>query len=151
MYLEILWIPVIQGIQLRQCFLIYLAHHLHLVSLKAPPVPFALMVPCVLDHRLLQVVLEVQLDQVCRLVQEVLLLQTPPLSQSACPEVLFFHQTFQPSQIPDPLGVTDVLVVLVHRADLEFQALHHNLQGPAVQAVHCFHEVLFLLESREVP
>lgn len=31
-----------------------------------------------------------------------------------------------------PLGVLDVLVVLVHQADREYQALHHNLQGPAV-------------------
>lgn len=30
------------------------------------------------------------------------------------------------------LGVLDVLVVLVHRADQVYQALHHNLQSPAV-------------------
>lgn len=36
------------------------------------------------------------------------------------------------SILDSPLGVMDVLVVLVHQADLELQALHHNLEVPAV-------------------
>lgn len=149
MYLEILWRLLIQGIQPLQNFLACPPPHLHLVSLAGPQVPFAQMDPCGLDHQHLQEVLEVQLDQVSRLAPGVLSFQPPPLSQSTCLEVQFFH--LRPSGIPDPLGVSDVLEVLVHRADLVHRALHHNPQSPAVQAFLCVRELLVHLERPEVP
>lgn len=151
MCLETLWLLLIQGIQLLQDFLLCLILHLHLVSLEGPQVPFAQMNPCGLDRRHLQEALVVQIDQGSRSAQEVLWSQTLPLNRLTCPEVLFFHQTLQPSGIPDLLGALGVPEVLVHRADLEHQVLHHNPQSPAVQAFLCVHEILFLLESREVP
>lgn len=149
MYQEILWHLLIQGIQLLQNFRLCPPPHLHLVSLVGPQVPFAQMDPFGPDHRRLQEVLEVQIDQVCRLAPGVPSLQTPPLSRLTCLEVQFFH--LRPSGIPDLLGVSDVLGVLVHRADLVHQALHHNPQGPAVQAFLCVRELLVHQERPGVP
>lgn len=142
---------LIQGIQFLQNFLLCLILHLRLVSLEGPHLLFVQVDPCVLDHQHLQGVLVGQLDQVSRWALEVLWFQTLPLCHLTWPEVLFFHQTLMPSGIPGPRGVLEVQEVLLHRADLVYQALHHNLQDHAVQAFLCFHEVLCLLVSREVP
>lgn len=151
MFLEILCCLEIQGIQLLHYFLVFLVHHLHLVFLQGPQVPFGQVNPCALDRQPLREVPVVQVDRVSRLAREVLSFQPLPESHSSWPEVPFFHQTLSPSGIPGLLAAVEVLEVLVHLAYLVHQALHRNPLSPAVQAFLCFHEVLCLLESLEVP
>lgn len=148
---ENLEVLLIQGIQLLQYFLICPLLHLRLLSLKGPQVPFVQVDPCALDHQHLQGVLVGQIDQVFRWALEVLWFQPLPVSHLAWPEVLFFHQTLRPSGLPGPRGALEVQEVLLHRADLVYQALHRNPQVHAVQAFLCVHEVLSLRASRELP
>lgn len=151
MYQEILLLPMILEIQLLQSFLVCQTLHLRLVFLVGLPVPSALVNPYDPDHQLLLEVLEVQGDQVSRLVRVVLLLQLLPWLHSTCASVPFWNPSREPSERPVPLGVTEDLEVLVLQAGLVYLALRRTLQVPVFRVFLCVPEVLCIRMGLEVP